>query len=61
MALIKQKGKNLKTRRSLAAVKVEPEPGSVGCLFFTSVGLAGDGSAFRHYAGRAGSWPYSDL
>lgn len=61
MVLIKQKRENLKTRHSLAAVKVELEPATTGCLFCTSVGLVGDRHPYPHYAGREGSWPDSDL
>lgn len=44
VVLIKRKRENLKTRHSLAAVRVELEPDTTGCLFFTSVGLVGDRS-----------------
>lgn len=42
-----KKGKSEdRAKRCLVAVKVELEPASVECLFFTSVGLAGERTPF---------------
>lgn len=57
VVLSKKRGKSEDQAFSLAAVRVELEPASGGCLFFTSVGLAGERRPFLCDTGREGSWP----
>lgn len=63
MVLIKQRkkvGEDLKTRRSLAALTVEPEPGSTGVYFSLPRAWPESGAPARIVLGD-GCWPSSDL